>query len=242
MPRRARTAETILLHLVPGLSIFLFYIAAAPFLIESGLPRVSALLLAFVAVGMPLQLGIMKSRATADGAASIAEIIGFREPMPWWLGVVLVAGSFALSIAMLATLPFERTAAALAENAFWWLPDVARPTNVPMGIGALVLATLVLQVLIDGIANPVVEEIYFRGFLLPRLAHLGWLAPVVNTALFAAAHFWQPYNYASIFLLVLPLTLITWWRRNFYVQMAAHCLANTIGAVLSLAGYAQAGG
>ena len=39
--------------------------------------------------------------------------------------------------------------------------------------------------------------------------------------------------------MVLPLTLITWWRKSLYVQLAAHCLANTIGATMSLMAHVQ---
>jgi len=239
MPQPAAT-RVVLLHLLPGVSIFLFYVAAAPVLVRLGFPRVTALLLAFVAVGMPLQLGIMKREATAGGNDSIRQIIGLRQRMPFWLAGALILGYFALAIGLLALLPLERTSAWLAENVFWWLPDAARPANTAAGAGALVLPVLILQVLIDGIANPVVEEVYFRGYLLPRLAHLGWLAPFINTALFTAAHLWQPYNYVTILVMVLPLTLITWWRKSFYVQMVAHCLANTIGATMSVVTYLQA--
>ena len=159
--------------------------------------------------------------------------------MPFWLAGALVLGSFAIAIGMVALLPFERTSSYLAENVFWWFPAAARPIDVAAGTEAFVLPTLVLQVVIDGVVNPVVEELYFRGFLLPRLAHLGWRAPVINTALFALAHLWQPYNYVAIFAMVLPLTLITWWRKSLYVQLVAHCLANTIGATASLVAHLQ---
>jgi len=164
-------------------------------------------------------------------------VIPFREPIPFWLGALLVAGTFGLALAMLAVLPLDRFSTFLAERVFWWFPAAARPAPEGSGGGAVVLVTLMAQVIIDGVANPIVEELYFRGYLLPRLATLGWLAPVVNTFLFALGHLWQPYNYLTIFLLVLPLTFITWWRKNIYVQMAAHCLANTIGASMALAGY-----
>ena len=141
---------------------------------------------------------------------------------------------------MFALLPLEQTSTYLAENVFWWFPAAARPGTTAAGAGAFVLPILILQVLIDGVANPVVEELYFRGYLLPRLAHLGWLAPFINTALFTVAHLWQPYAYVTIFVMVLPLTLITWWRKSFYVQMVAHCLANTIGATMSLMAHLQA--
>jgi membrane protease YdiL (CAAX protease family) len=189
---------------------------------------------------MPLQLGIMKHEATAEGKDSIKQVIGLRQRVPLWQAGALVLGFFALAIGMFALLPLEQTSTYLAENVFWWFPAAARPTTTALSAGAFVLPILIFQILIDGAANPVVEEVYFRGYLLPRLAHLGWLAPVINTALFTAAHLWQPYAYVTIFVMVLPLTLITWWRKSFYVQMVAHCLANTVGATTSLVAHLQA--
>ena len=77
-------------------------------------------------------------------------------------------------------------------------------------------------------------------FNFSHASPLGWRAPFINTALFTLAHLWQPYNYVTIFAMVLPLTLITWWRKSFYVQVVAHCLANTIGATASLVAHLQA--
>ena len=95
-----------------------------------------------------------------------------------------------------------------------------------------------LQLLVDGLAAPVVEELYFRGFLLPRLGYLGAWAPLVNTALFTVHHWWQPYNWAQIFLIMLPLVYLVWWRRSVWLSVAMHCAGNSIGAVLALAEFA----
>src|SRR5262249_49078928 len=99
---------------------------------------------------------------------------------------------------------------------------------------ALVLLALILQVVIDGVLAPVTEEVYFRGYLLPRMGYLGGWAPVVNALLFAGQHFWQPHNVVMIFLHSLVLTYVVWWKRNIYIAMLLHGSANTIGAVLAL--------
>lgn len=49
--------------------------------------------------------------------------------------------------------------------------------------------TLLLAISLSGFVAPIVEELYFRGFLLPRMEHWGWAAPVVNSFLFAVYHF-----------------------------------------------------
>ncbi len=82
--------------------------------------------------------------------------------------------------------------------------------------------------------NPIFEEMYFRGFLLPRIGYMDVFAPAANALLFAAAHYWQPYNWPLIFLLVLVNAYVVWWKRNIYIAMLLHCSANTIGAALSL--------
>ena len=38
-----------------------------------------------------------------------------------------------------------------------------------------------------------VEELYFRGYLLPRISRLGAWAPLVNTVLFSLYHLFTPW-------------------------------------------------
>jgi hypothetical protein len=78
---------------------------------------------------------------------------------------------------------------------------------------------------------PIIEEIYFRGYLLPRLAHLGLWGVVLESVLFALYHFWTPWLAVGRAVGLLPLILIVRWRRNIYIGMAAHILANTVDVV-----------
>jgi membrane protease YdiL (CAAX protease family) len=85
---------------------------------------------------------------------------------------------------------------------------------------------------LNGLAAPVVEELYFRGYLLPRLARFGAWAPLVNAVLFTIYHFWQPYAYLSILALMLPFIYLVWWKRNVYLGIAIHCAINIVGNLL----------
>jgi membrane protease YdiL (CAAX protease family) len=51
---------------------------------------------------------------------------------------------------------------------------------------------IVLQVVSSGLVAPVVEELYFRGYLLPRIDRLGIWAPLIGALLFASQHVWTP--------------------------------------------------
>lgn len=217
-----RLPTILLLHLAPGALVLVVYLIGAPIAVANGLPRVAALLLGFVIAGMPFQL-VMTRRLG----------IAYRQPMPWWQYVVLTLAVIALCTALLF-LPLSPVSDYLATRAFAWAPAAMLPSDAEPPHTAAVLFVLVAQLLIDGFANPIVEERYFRGALLPRLAPLGAAAPFVNTALFTLAHFWQPSNYVTIFVNVLPLTFVTWWKRNIWIQTFVHCLANTVGAAMAL--------
>src|SRR5262249_10877043 len=127
--------------------------------------------------------------------------------------------------------------ATLAETAFRWMPSHLRPSDDPQPgqyARAAILATLLLNLLVDGLLTPITEEFYFRGYLLPRLWPLRWFAPLINAALFTLGHFWQPYNYLLILLAVLPEVYAVWWKRNLWIAVGLHCFGNTLGATLTL--------
>jgi membrane protease YdiL (CAAX protease family) len=81
----------------------------------------------------------------------------------------------------------------------------------------------------------VAEELYFRGYLLPRVSRLGRWAPVFNVVLFALYHLWTPWQAVTRIVFILPAVYVVWRERNIYVGIWAHCIGNTVGLVLVLA-------
>jgi membrane protease YdiL (CAAX protease family) len=231
------------LHLLPGALIVTCYIIAAPPVVRLGFPPGLALLMGFVVVGMPLELGyLLYQGKKTHGTMSLRGIVLYREPMPIWQYAALFLLLLVLAFGVLfAISPLTDV---LATRAFSWLPGYLLPgaeSLYPTPARAAVLLVLVAGLIVDGIINPVVEEMYFRGYLLPRISRLGWLSPFVSASLFTLAHFWQPYNYALIFLIQLPLVYIVYWKRNIYIAILVHCAGNTIGAVLSLVSFMGSG-
>jgi membrane protease YdiL (CAAX protease family) len=180
---------------------------------------------------------LLARRREASRGPNRRPVVSNRVPMPLWQYAVLYVLLFALAVGVLfATDPLNRL---LAEKVFFWLPDYLQRQWQPPAppARALMLVGLVLQVVIDGVLAPVTEEVYFRGFLLPRMGYLRGWAPAVNAALFAVQHFWQPYNAVLIFLLSASLTYVVWWKRNIYIAMLVHGSANTISAVVALVAF-----
>jgi membrane protease YdiL (CAAX protease family) len=222
--------------LLPGTLTLLALLAVTPPLVRAGWPRTMGYQVAVGLVGIPVMLGVMARFARREaGRADPLAVVRFRERPPFWVYLAVVVPMLAWAFGLLfANGPLREY---LAREVFGWLPPHLLPDWEPPAPPdrALLLVALVLQLLVDGLAAPVAEELYFRGFLLPRLGYLGVWAPLVNTALFTVHHWWQPYNWAQIFLVMLPLVYLVWWRRSVWLSVAMHCAGNSIGALIALA-------
>lgn len=166
----------------------------------------------------------------------------YREPLPWWQYVVLIIVLLAWGFVVGAVMTPVSTA--LRETTFAWMPSVftADPAALDPSLysqSALVV-TFVFALVFTGIAIPITEEFYYRGFLLPRISRLGWLAPAVNVVLWAINHFFQPWNIISFALIFLPLAFVVWWKKNVYVSAVAHVIANLM-LVLPMAAWLVGG-
>ena len=93
------------------------------------------------------------------------------------------------------------------------------------------ILTLSLGLLLSGFGASVVEELYFRGYLLPRISRLKMLAPLMNVALFSVYHFFSPWQFPVIFLAFLPIVYVVYIKKNIYLGIIVHCLLNGIGVL-----------
>ena len=78
--------------------------------------------------------------------------------------------------------------------------------------------TLFLAIFLSSIVAPIVDELYFRGFLLTRMEHWGRAAPVVNSFLFAVYHSYFPGNVLGIFLAFLPISYVVSIMKNWIIS------------------------
>ncbi|CAA9435900.1 hypothetical protein AVDCRST_MAG82-2462 [uncultured Rubrobacteraceae bacterium] len=196
-------ARTVVLHLLPGVLMVAFYVLAAPLVRSLGFPSLMAIYLAILFVLIPFELGYLFYRARRNGS-SLGSVVLYREPVPRAQFVALVLGLLAWS-AIFYVLLYPPLDAFFIENVFFWLPeelflaeDFARYT------AAALVITWVLGFVVNGIAGPMVEEAYFRGYLLPRISRFGVWAPLLNTVLFSIYHFFTPWQIVGRILALLP--------------------------------------
>ncbi len=71
-----------------------------------------------------------------------------------------------------------------------------------------------------------VEELYFRGYLLPRIPASQKWAPLINVVLFSLYQFFPPWQSITRILDLLPVVYVTSRKRSVYVSIFTHCLLN----------------
>lgn len=228
--------KQIVLHLGPGALTMLAYVALGAFFHRNGLPAIlgfyaaSALVLFPVEIGLPVLLERRKREQVHLGG-----IFLFREKVPVWQMALLVVGSF-----LWAGLVFVVAGSALVdpirEALFSWVPDWYDLGYYLLSdeySRSVKIITWGLGIVFAVILGPIIEEFYFRSYLLPRMPSLKGWAPLVGIVLFTLYHFWSPWVFLVRIIAMLPMVYAVWWKRNVWIGIVAHCLVNLVGDTLS---------
>jgi hypothetical protein len=227
--------KTLALHLLPGAAGTLAYIILAPIFMQNGYPAILALLVAVATVVLPIELGILLYQAKkASGTFSLKEILPYRDPLPKWQYVVIPLGLILWGF--LATFFTSILDNAIAEAWFSWLPEWFFFSDLSQYEGyarSSLMLTFYVYLIVNGVVMPFVEELYFRGYLLPRLERFGKWAPLINLSLFSLYHFWTPWGTISRILWLLPWVYVVWRKRNISLIIITHITVNVIGTFLT---------
>lgn len=234
---RISTPLLVALHLVPGLVFAGFFFLLSWMFIRCGLTAYLALLVTIPVCLVPIEIGAILLWSTrSTGETSLSTATGYRQRGTVVDYVVLPILLFVcwglLSVAVAPVSLYLET------HLSGWLPAWATQEALTNGLVSSSPTqrsiTLGMAVLLSGFLAPVVEELYFRGFLLPRMAGWGWMAPVLNSLLFAVYHFYFPGNVPGIFVAFVPISCVVMVRKNWRIGLVVHSLFNLWG-VFSMA-------
>ena len=217
-------------HFYMGVVITAVYVLIAPGFLEHGYPGLSALLFVELFVLTPLViLHLLVTARRLNRPWSLGKVILNREALGkksflmWYgLGLVAIFGTY---------LPLYPVGLFVRDELFTWLPEWYFNPGYGTTDLSLLANLFLIGILIDGIIAPTLEEVFFRGYLLPRMEYLKGWAPVVNGAFFGLYHFWQPHNFIALVVVGIILSYIVWKTRNVYLGIALHCTINILGVV-----------
>jgi membrane protease YdiL (CAAX protease family) len=222
----------IVLHLVPGIIFAVFFWVLSWMLIRRGLTGYLALLITIPVCLVPIEIGVMLLwSARFTETRSLSEAITYRRKGGVVEYVVLPLLLFLCwGVLSIAVSPISQY---LETHLPAWLPAWATQEALINGVTSCPPIqrniTFLLAIVLSGFVAPVVEELYFRGFLLPRMEHWGWAAPVVNSLLFAVYHFYFPGNVPGIFVAFLPIAYVVRIKKNWGIGAVVHSMFNLWG-------------
>jgi membrane protease YdiL (CAAX protease family) len=183
---------------------------------------------------LPFELGFLLYHKQKEGASSLKGIIAYTKPLKSWQYLVYVLVIIVLS--------------GIAFKVFSFTSDLLMPLfqlipaemQLNMGLSdeypkSNLIITYALFLILIVIALPIVEELYFRGYLLPRMpSKLKAWTVLIHCGLFALYHTFSPGLIIVRTLGVLPLAYMVKRKENIYIGMIAHCLGNSIDFVIGL--------
>ncbi len=224
--------KSIILHLVPGILTGAFYFLVREPLHTAGYPSLMALICAIIVVLIPVELGyLLYEGKKKNGRFSLQGVVLYRTSIPIWQyflwGLVLVA---AMGLIFTLMKPVD---AFLQQNIYSWVPVFESGLEAGYSWKALIW-TYAMLAIFGVIIAPTVEELYFRGFLLPRMGYAGKWAPLMHSFLFALYHLWTPWMFLTRTVAMLPLIYAVRWR-NLNLGIVAHILVNIADVVVGFA-------
>ncbi len=225
---------SILLHLLPGALITITFILLGPWLKQNHLPPLLAILIPILIVLIPFELGwLFYHGYRRNGTLSLNGIEVDQAPLPlkdYLINVPLLSLWSVLIFMSLGGLD-----QVILNSLFNWLPGWFQIGRISPGEFSQPILTITfgLFLVLNGFAGPVVEELYFRGYLLPRIEYLKGWAPLINVLLFSLYHFFSPWQFFTRVLAFYPLACVVRRKNNTFIGIAAHCLLNIGYCLLS---------
>ena len=224
------TARSVILHLLPGILVGCFFLLARQPVANMGYPSIIALILAYAFILIPVELGYLYYQGKKKtGRFTLQGIISYRNSIPWWQYLVWVLIILIATGAIVTLL--KPVDAFLQERLFFWMPDIN------YGLGGnysrkILIVTYSLVFIFVAVLSPLVEELYFRGYLLPRTK--GKFATLFHSFLFAAQHVLEPWMIITRTLGFLPI-LFGVKKKNIYIGIIVHILCNMVNVVTGIA-------
>lgn len=224
--------RSVLLHLLPGFLIGGCYFVLIPVLHTRGYPSIMALMCAIFLLLLPFELGwLLYEGKRMNGHISLQGVVLYRTPIPFWQYFLWVPVLFLLLGTIFTVM--KPVDVLLQEKIFPWLPVLEGGLEVGYSRNVLIVTWSMVAVF-GALAGPIVEEFYFRGYLLPRMGYAGKWAPLLHSLMFGLYHIWTPWMFLTRTLGMLPLAYAVRWR-NLNLAIIVHVLVNVLEVFTAMA-------
>jgi uncharacterized protein len=185
----------------------------------------------------PIEIFVVLSASKKEyGRFSLESAFSNHQKLSWWKillpGVMLwgFAGIMSVTFA-----PFESMLfAPIIERFTQVIPayfDFTSIESYTQYSQSIIVLTFAVGIIFNVFVGPIVEELFFRGYLTARLSRFGDYAPLIITVLFSLYHFWLPFNNLFRIAVFFPAAFVAWKLKNIYISMVFHILSNLVSTI-----------
>ena len=235
---RHTLVTSILLHLAPGVLIAGVGGVAAYLLRSAGVPAYFILEVSVIVIMAPVMFGIISRGKKTEGKESFRSLLmrPARRLKVWeYLVYPVIIAGFAGAVFTLVGDPVNTY---FRDLLFPNLPAWADLTHVFTSPEAYHESWPVIcwasGAILISIVGPTIEEIYFRGFLLPRIPGSPVAVVAGGVVLFALYHVFSVWMAPVRIIAIIPLVYLVWRTRSITIGIIGHCLLNMVGDTIGL--------
>ena len=228
--------KSVFLHLFPGIVFTAILFLTCNFITDVTIPKALIFYALALLVLVPLFIIIIKINEKEKGTVNhFYEYITYLEKIPVWKvsGMVFLAGVWAVAIFVLGK-PLNSF---FQTHLFYWMGNkfnisdyLINPQNYSKRI---LVITWAVGLFSTSLIVPIFEEIYFRGYLLPRIERYKIFAPIIGAILFCLYHFFTPWMFLVRVIAIMPMILLVWKYKNIYIGIMCHVLLNLLGDTIA---------
>lgn len=186
---------------------------------------------------VPMELGMIISASKKEyGTYSLKSALEGQEKLALWKIVLIafvflgVAGLLSAFVAPLENQFLSKIRATVLNNlpiGFDWtnyeyIKSFSKPT---------LIFTCVYYCIFNVLIGPIIEELFFRGYLTSHYKKQGVLTPILIAVLFSLYHFWLPFHNIFRILAFAPVAYVAYKKKNIYISIWFHCMCNLFSVV-----------
>lgn len=218
--------KLIFLHLFPGIALSIIYILLSKTGILAEYPKVVILGFATIFSIIPIELGYLFYVAKKeDGTFNIFKILGLKSKLK--IKEFILYALLSLIVGMGLLIALKPLSNYLLETIFCWIPGWYNfVQDMSLFSKKYIIMAILVSFFLFTLIVPIVEEFYFRGFLLARMKWMGIYSVLFNVLLYSIYHFYQPWLIITRFVMMLPLFYFVYKKDSLKLGILVHCLAN----------------
>jgi len=233
--------KLLLLTFIPTSFLTLAYLVLGH-LVQEIIPSYLLFFILAMLVLFPVQLiVVLRASKKEYGKYSLQSAFSNYQKLSWWKALIFgallwgFAGIMSVTIAPLEYSLFspisDRLFSALPAYFDWSNLEYLRqyPRNT-------LLATIAVLAVFNIFIGPIIEELFFRGYLTAKINRYGKHAPLIITILFSLYHLWLPFNNLFRIIIFYPAAYVAWKLKNIYIAMVFHCLSNLVSTIIIITG------